>query len=76
MFAFTRFIAFVTHEVNAMAARMNKTISIRSDDNATWKRASKMLRYYQDESLGDYLTQCLESYISGEQTRQAAAKKD
>ena len=42
---------------------MNKTVSIQSKDNALWKKAAKALRYYQDESLGDYLTECLLQYV-------------
>lgn len=44
-------------------SRMNKTVSIQSKDNALWKKAAKALRYYQDESLGDYLTECLLQYV-------------
>jgi hypothetical protein len=42
---------------------MNKTVSIRSEANPLWKKAAKMIRYFEDKKLGDFITEELERHV-------------
>jgi hypothetical protein len=51
----------------AKVSRMNKTVSIRSEANPLWKKAAKMVRYFEDKNLGDFITEHLERYVENAQ---------
>lgn len=53
----------------------NKTIYIKDKDAKVWKEAARMLPFYQDKGLGEFLTEKVREYVAEENARQAQSAK-
>ncbi len=52
----------------------NKTLYVHEKDVNTWDEARRLLRFYRNKGLAEFLTPVLEKYIAEEKAAQAKHK--